>query len=151
MVGAKFVRGHIGHGGHPEAMQDVFFASNTRAAKSPSDVAPLAFGLELLMLWTDKSVAITFGITSAAGIVAGSLTRALATRQFRLEGFASTSDTRGHVICAINAGGRRSETCSGARNARSSFRRASASWLVDTQNGAVLHREHGRFDAGALP
>ena len=104
VVGAWYVSGHIGYGEHPETMEDVFFATNTRAAESLSFVAPVAFGLELLMLWTDKSLAITFGIASALGIVAGSLVWALATRQFRLEGFASATDTRDHIVGAILMG-----------------------------------------------
>jgi uncharacterized membrane protein YedE/YeeE len=104
VVGAWYVSGHIGYGEHPETMENVFFATNTRAAESLSFVAPVAFGLELLMLWTDKSLAMTFGIASALGIVAGALAWALATRQFRLDGFVSATDTRDHIVGAILMG-----------------------------------------------
>ena len=60
----------------------VYFATNTRAAESFSFVAPAAYGLELFMLWTDKSLGMTFGIASALGIVAGSFAYAIATRTF---------------------------------------------------------------------
>jgi hypothetical protein len=33
-------------------------------------LAPLAFGLELLVLWTDASLHLTFGIASVLGVVA---------------------------------------------------------------------------------
>lgn len=104
VVGAWYVSGHVGYGEHPETMENVFFATNTRAAESLSFVAPVAFGLELLMLWTDKSLAISFGIASALGIVAGSLAWALATGQFRLDGFASAADTRDHIVGSILMG-----------------------------------------------
>lgn len=104
VVGAWYVSGHIGYGEHPQTMEDVFFATNTRAAESLSFVAPVAFGLELLLLWTDKSLAVTFGIASALGVVAGSLTWALATKQFRLDGFVSATDTRDHIVGAILMG-----------------------------------------------
>lgn len=104
VVGAWYVSGHIGYGEHPETMENVFFATNTRAAEALSFVAPVAYGLELLMLWTDKSLAMTFGIASALGIVAGSAAWAIATRQFRLDGFVSAADTRDHIVGAILMG-----------------------------------------------
>lgn len=104
VVGAWYVSGHVGYGEHPETMENVFFATNTRAAEALSFVAPVAYGLELLMLWTDKSLAITFGIASALGVFAGSLAWALATKQFRLDGFVSATDTRDHLVGAILMG-----------------------------------------------
>jgi uncharacterized membrane protein YedE/YeeE len=99
-----YVSGHIGYGENPETLEMVFFATNTRAAESLSFVAPMAYTLELLMLWTDTSLAVTFGIASALGVILGSATWALATRQFRLEGFASAADTRDHIFGAILMG-----------------------------------------------
>ncbi|GAB4475071.1 MAG: YeeE/YedE family protein [Burkholderiaceae bacterium] len=104
VVGAWYVSGHVGYGEHPETMENVFFATNTRAAESLSFVAPVAYGLELLMLWTDKSLALSFGVATALGVAAGSLVWALATKQFRLDGFASVTDTRDHIVGAILMG-----------------------------------------------
>jgi uncharacterized membrane protein YedE/YeeE len=50
------------------------------------------------MLWTDKSKIITYGIASAAGVIAGSAAYALATRTFRWEGFRDAEDTASHII-----------------------------------------------------
>ena len=50
------------------------------------------------MLWTDKSRVITYGIASAAGVVAGSAAYALATRTFRWEGFRDAEDTANHIV-----------------------------------------------------
>lgn len=99
-----YLSGHIGYGEHPDTMEMVFFATNTRAAESLSFVAPMAYTLELLMLWTDKSLAMSFGIASALGVILGSAAWALATGQFRLEGFVSAADTRDHIIGAILMG-----------------------------------------------
>jgi uncharacterized membrane protein YedE/YeeE len=99
-----YVSGHLGFGESPETLEMVYFATNTRAAESLSFVAPAAYGLELFMLWTDKSLGMTFGVASALGIVAGSFAYAIATRTFNLEGFASARDARNHLIGGILMG-----------------------------------------------
>jgi len=81
-----------------------FFGTNTHAAESLSFVAPLAYTLELLMLWTDKSLAATFGIMAASGVVAGSFAYAIAYRKFRWEGFTTAEDLGNHIIGGILMG-----------------------------------------------
>lgn len=103
VTGGWYVTGHLGHGEN-EQLEMVYFATNTRAAESMSFVAPMAYTLELLMLWTDKSLSVSFGIASALGIMAGALTWALVTGNFRLEGFASAADTRDHIVGATLMG-----------------------------------------------
>ncbi|HEX6155328.1 MAG TPA: YeeE/YedE family protein, partial [Burkholderiales bacterium] len=88
VVGGWYVSGHIGHVAEdPNTLQEAFIATNTGRMESFSFVAPFAFTLEYLMLWTDKSKIITYGIASALGVIAGSAAYALATRSFRWEGF----------------------------------------------------------------
>jgi hypothetical protein len=104
VTAAWYLSGHIGYGENPDTLEMVFFATNTRSAESLSFVAPIAYTLELLMLWTDKSLTISFGIATAIGIVLGSLAWALFGRSFRLEGFVSAADTRDHIIGATLMG-----------------------------------------------
>lgn len=104
VVAGWYLTGHVGYGEDPETMEMVFFSTNTRTIESLSFVAPVAFNLELLMLWTDKSMKVTFGIASAIGVVLGSLAYAIATRQFRWEGFASLEDLRTQLIGAVLMG-----------------------------------------------
>ena len=104
VVGGWYVTGHLGFGEHPTTMEDTFFATNTRTLESLSFVAPLAFSLELLLLWTDASLKLTFGIASVLGVVAGSAVYALATRKFRWEGFASMADLRNQLLGAMLMG-----------------------------------------------
>ena len=99
-----YVTGHIGHGENPETLETVYFATNTRTLESLSFVAPLAYTLELLMLWTDKSLHLSFGIASVLGVIAGSAAHALATRSFRWEGFASMDDLRNQLVGALLMG-----------------------------------------------
>lgn len=104
VVAAWYLTGHLGHGEDPETMEMVYFATNTRTLESLSYVAPVAYNLELLMLWTDKSMRVTFGVASAIGVVLGSFAYAIGTRQFRWEGFASLEDLRTQLIGAVLMG-----------------------------------------------
>jgi uncharacterized membrane protein YedE/YeeE len=99
VVGGWYVSGHIGHVAEdPQTLQEAFVATNTGRMEAFSFVAPLAFSLEYLMLWTDKSKIITYGIASVAGVILGSLAYALASRKFRWEGFRDAEDTALHLV-----------------------------------------------------
>jgi uncharacterized protein len=104
VVAAWYVTGHVGYGENPETLETVYFATNTRTLESLSFVAPLAFGLELLMLWTDQSLHLTFGIASVLGVVGGSALHALTSGNFRWEGFASMGDLRNQLAGAMLMG-----------------------------------------------
>jgi len=104
IVAGWYLTGHLGYGENPETLETVYFATNTRTLESLSLVAPAAFSLELLMLWTDKSLHASFGIATLLGMFLGSLAYALSARQFRWEGFASVGDLRAHLIGAVLMG-----------------------------------------------
>lgn len=104
IVAGWYLTGHLGYGENPETLETVYFATNTRTLESLSLVAPAAFSLELLMLWTDKSLHASFGVATLVGMFLGSLAYALGTRQFRWEGFASVDDLRSHLIGAVLMG-----------------------------------------------
>jgi uncharacterized protein len=99
VVGGWYVSGYVGHVAEdPNTLQEAFVATNTGRMESFSFVAPFAYTLEYLMLWTDKSKLVTYGIASAAGVIAGSAAYALATRSFRWEGFRDAEDTANHMV-----------------------------------------------------
>ena len=104
IVAAWYLTGHIGYGENPDTLETVYFATNTRTLESMSFVAPTAFSLELLMLWTDKTLRVTFGIATVVGVVLGSFAYAISTKQFRWEGFASLEDLRTQLIGAVLMG-----------------------------------------------
>jgi len=104
IVAAWYLTGHIGHGENPDTLETVYFATNTRTLESMSFVAPTAYSLELLMLWSDKTLRVTFGIATVAGVVLGSFAYAVSTRQFRWEGFASLEDLRTQLVGAVLMG-----------------------------------------------
>lgn len=104
VVVAWWLSGHVGHGEDPQTLETVYFATNTRTIESISFVAPLAYGLELLMLWTDASLHLSFGIVMAGGVVLGALASALRTGSFRWEGFASLADLRNQIVGGVLMG-----------------------------------------------
>jgi len=104
IVGGWYVTGHIGFGENPETLETMFMGTNSHNIESLSFVAPVGYTLELLMLWTDQSLGVTFGIAAVAGIVLGSAAYALASRTFRWEGFAGPGDTAAHVIGGLLMG-----------------------------------------------
>lgn len=104
VVAGWYVTGHIGYGENPDTLEMVFFGTNSRAAESFSFVAPVAYSLELLMLWSDSSLALTFGIASVAGVILGSFAYAIVTGRFRWESFTNTTDMRHHIVGGILMG-----------------------------------------------
>ncbi|HZQ72485.1 MAG TPA: YeeE/YedE family protein [Burkholderiales bacterium] len=105
VVGGWYVSGHVGHlAEDPNTLQEAFVATNSGRMESFSFVSPLAYTLEYLMFWTDKSKIITYGIASAAGVIAGSAAYALASGKFRWEGFRDAEDTALHMIGGLLMG-----------------------------------------------
>lgn len=100
VVAGWYLSGHLGYGENAETLETVYFGTNTRTLESLSFVAPTAYSLELLMLWTDKSLHISFGIATVIGVVAGSFTYAVISGKFCWEGFGSLGDLRNQLVGA---------------------------------------------------
>lgn len=99
VVGGWYITGHIGYlPEDPKTLEEAFAGTNSGRMESLSFVAPAAYTLELLMMWSDKSRIVTFGVASAIGVVAGSFAYSVATRTFRLEGFRDAEDTANHIV-----------------------------------------------------
>jgi len=105
VVAAWYVSGHVGYlAEHPETLEEAFIATNSGRMEALSFVAPQAYTLELLMLWSDTSRTVSFGIATALGVIAGSFAWSILTRNFRWEGFASVEDTASHLLGAALMG-----------------------------------------------
>jgi len=99
VVGGWYLSGDIGHlAEDPATLEEKFLATNSGRMESFSFVAPQAYLLELLMLWSDKSRAVTLGIAAVLGMLSGSLAWSLVTRTFRLESFRDSEDLINHLI-----------------------------------------------------
>ena len=89
---------------HPETLEAVFLATNSGRIEAMSFVSPVAFSLDWLMFFSDKSKVLTLGIVSVAGVIAGSAVYSLVSRSFRWEGFGGTEDTANHLVGAVLMG-----------------------------------------------
>lgn len=104
VTSAWYLSGHLGFAENQETLEMTYFGTNSRTIESLSFVAPTAYSLELLMLWTDKSMRITFGIATIIGVVLGSLIYSISSQKFRWEGFSSVEDLGSQLSGAILMG-----------------------------------------------
>jgi hypothetical protein len=105
IVAGWYLSGHLAWlAEDPDTLQAAFLATNSGRMESLSFVAPYAYSLDLLMLWTDNSRLVTIGIASSAGVIGGSLLAALLTRSFRIESFRDAPDLARHLVGAVLMG-----------------------------------------------
>ncbi|MCW5650855.1 MAG: YeeE/YedE family protein [Ramlibacter sp.] len=99
IVAMWWVSGKLGYvPEHPDTLQEAFVGTNSGRAEALSFVSPVAYTLDWLMFFSDKSKVLTVGIVSVLGVVLGSAGAALAARSFRWEGFGSTEDVANHLV-----------------------------------------------------
>lgn len=105
IVAGWYVTAHIGYvAENPQTLEESFVATNSGRAESFSFVSPVAYLLELLLLWSDQSKIVTFGIAAVIGVAAGSAAMAVAMRRFRWESFSSTEDLVNHLVGGVLMG-----------------------------------------------
>ena len=105
IVAAWCVSGHIGYVAEdPNTLQEAFVTTNSGRMESFSFVAPFAYTLDLLMMWTDTSKAVSFGIAATLGVVVGSFIMAIGSGAFRWEGFGNPEDLGNHLVGAVLMG-----------------------------------------------
>lgn len=105
IVGVWWVSGVLGYvEEHPLTLEQTFLVTNTQRMESLTFVAPVAFTLDWLMLFSDQSKVLTLGIVTTVGVIVGSALVALATRSFRWEGFGGVEDTANHLVGAVLMG-----------------------------------------------
>ncbi len=100
-----WVSGRLGYVAEdPNTLQEAFIGTNSQRMESLSFVAPIAYSIDWLIFFSDKSKVLTIGIVSTLGVIVGSALVALVTRTFRWEGFANAEDTGNHLIGAVLMG-----------------------------------------------
>lgn len=105
VVAMWWVSGSLGYvAEHPETLQEVFLTTNSGRAEALSFVAPVAYTLDWLLFFSDKSKVLTLGVVSVLGVMVGSAVCALSMRTFRWEGFGGTEDVANHLIGAVLMG-----------------------------------------------
>ena len=105
IVAFWWVSGRLGHlAEHPETLEAAFLATDSRKMESLSMVAPVGYALDWLMLFSDRSKALSVGIVSVVGIFAGALVVARATRTFHWQGFSRVEDFANHLVGGVLMG-----------------------------------------------
>ena len=105
VVALWWVSGRLGHVAEdPNTLQEAFVATNSQRMESFTFVAPIAYTIDWLILFSDKSKLLTVGIVTTAGVVLGSALYCVATRSVRWEGFRDAQDTADHLIGAVLMG-----------------------------------------------
>lgn len=105
IAGVWYVSGQVGYlAEHPDTLEEAFLATNTGRLESLSFSAPLAYTIELLMFWSDKSRVVTLGIAGVLGMLAGATAMSLLTREFRWEGFTTREDLAHHLLGGLLMG-----------------------------------------------
>ena len=106
VIGALWwVSGRLGHVAEdPATLEEAFLGTNSRRMESLSMVAPVAYTLDWLLFYSDKSKLLTLGIVSVVGVVVGSALAALLGRSFRWEGFGGIEDVANHLAGGLLMG-----------------------------------------------
>ena len=110
LVGACVAAGWIATGWlgfiaeHPNTLEPAYLVTNTRGPESLTFVAPLAYSLEILLYWSDRSQVMTFSIATVLGTILGAGIAAVVSKRFQWQGFASNEDLAHHLIGATLMG-----------------------------------------------
>lgn len=105
VTAAWLLTGHLGHlPEHPETLEEAWLGTHSRRPEAFSFAAPLAHGLDLLTLWTDRSTVASFGVMTVLGVALGALVSSLLRGEFRWESFRSTEDLANHVLGGVLMG-----------------------------------------------
>lgn len=105
VVAMWWVSGSLGHvAEHPETLEEVYLTTNSGRIESLSFVAPIAYVLDWLMFYSDKSKVLSLGIVSVFGVISGSFVMSRLDGSFRWEGFGSVEDLGNHLIGAVLMG-----------------------------------------------
>jgi hypothetical protein len=105
IVAMWYVSGKVGYvAEHPDTLQEAFVATNSGRMEALSFVAPVAYVLDWLMMFSDKSKVLTLGMAAVFGVIVGGFIDAMLTKTFRWEGFGSVEDVANHLGGAVLMG-----------------------------------------------
>ena len=100
-----WLSGHMAYvAEHPETLDETFLVTNSGRMEALSFVAPMAYTIDWLIFFSDKTKLLTLGVVSVFGVVVGSALYSLLSRSFRWEGFRNTEDTANHLVGAVLMG-----------------------------------------------
>jgi uncharacterized protein len=89
---------------HPETLETVYLGTVSGRIEALSFTAPMAYALDWIMLFSDKSKVLTVGVVAVLGVVLGAAAAAVLGGEFRWEGFRATEDLANHLAGAVLMG-----------------------------------------------
>jgi hypothetical protein len=105
IVGVWWVSGRLGFvAEHPVTLEESFLGTNSRRMESLSFVAPVAYTVDWLILFSDASKVLTLGIVARWAWCWARHWWRWPSGSFRWEGFAGTEDTANHIVGAVLMG-----------------------------------------------
>lgn len=100
-----FVSGHLGYlAEDPRTLEPAYLGTASHRMESLSNVGPLAHTLNWLLLFSDQSMVLNFGIVNLAGLLVGAALMAWRDGSFRWEGFGGVADLGRHLVGAVCMG-----------------------------------------------
>ena len=97
-----------GHGGfipeHPETLEATWLGTQSHRPEALTFTAPLAHGLDLLTLWSDRNTTASFGVVVTLGVLLGSAASAWLRKEFQFESFRSAEDMGNHLLGGVLMG-----------------------------------------------
>lgn len=105
LAAAFYLTGKVGFlAEHPETLEPAWLGTQSKRPEGLSFSAPLAHALDLLTLWTDKSMAASFGVLLALGVVVGSFVSSKLRGEFVLETYRSPRELGEQMAGAVLMG-----------------------------------------------
>jgi len=105
IIAIWWVSGYLGFiAEDPKTLEEVFLVTNSGRMESLSFVAPYAYTLDWLILFSDTSKVLTLGIVAVGGMIIGAFLSAILTKTFRWETFHGVEDTGNHLLGAALMG-----------------------------------------------
>lgn len=89
---------------HPDTLQEAYLTTGSGRIEAMTFTAPMAYSLDWLMFFSDKSKVLTWSVVSVAGVLLGSCGMSLMGKEFRWEGFRDVEDTANHIVGAVLMG-----------------------------------------------
>jgi uncharacterized protein len=100
-----WISGNLGYVAEdPNTLAETFLVTNSGRMESLSFVAPYAYSLDWMMMYSDTSKVLTVGIVAVIGMITGSALVSILTKSFRWETFRNAEDTGNHLIGATLMG-----------------------------------------------
>ena len=102
---AWLLTGHLGFiAEHPDTLEAAWLGTASHRPEALTFAAPIAHGLDLLTLWSDRNNTVTFGVMVTLGVLLGSMASAVIRKEFHVESFRNAGDMGNHLLGGVLMG-----------------------------------------------